>query len=338
VIDFSQPVTAGTVLVRSAIQSPNYAAGSAGWSINQSGSAEFNNLTLRGTFVGSNYVQNSAGEFLYSATPGPGVLAISLAPQAGTDAYGNAYPSGLGLFSGGVLVDRLDPANGLTSMSASQYVRLQAAGISFGAFNPNTGTLTPDGAEITDTALGNPYQQGLLNLHSPSGAGSNRMFAILQSGYTTVASGQPQSPRLQLLDEHGNSAADLLLSGNAIATDLAGNARTWQTPAFAAGYTNANCEYRLMPYDAVHWGGEFSQTTGVASGGSATVYTLPAGYRPAKERIVPVSWRTSTGASKGGNAFLAFETSGAVILGWSAATANGDRFSCEVDIPLNIVP
>lgn len=46
---FSNPVTGGQgALVRPAIKSPNYVAGSAGWSINRGGSAEFNDVTIRG--------------------------------------------------------------------------------------------------------------------------------------------------------------------------------------------------------------------------------------------------------------------------------------------------
>ena len=35
-------------LVRTAIKSPNYVAGTSGWSINQAGDAEFNDVTVRG--------------------------------------------------------------------------------------------------------------------------------------------------------------------------------------------------------------------------------------------------------------------------------------------------
>ena len=53
-------------LIRSAIQSPNYLAHSMGWTINKDGSAEFNDLTVRGTIDGLNYEINSDGIFFYS--------------------------------------------------------------------------------------------------------------------------------------------------------------------------------------------------------------------------------------------------------------------------------
>lgn len=45
---FSNPIVGGTALVRQAINSPNYVAGSAGWAIKRDGTAEFSNATIRG--------------------------------------------------------------------------------------------------------------------------------------------------------------------------------------------------------------------------------------------------------------------------------------------------
>lgn len=47
---FVNSVVGGLTLVRAAIRSPNYVAGSAGWSINKDGSAEFSNILVRGIF------------------------------------------------------------------------------------------------------------------------------------------------------------------------------------------------------------------------------------------------------------------------------------------------
>ena len=49
---FSNPIIGGSsVLVRPAIRSPDFVAGSSGWSINRDGSAELNNVTIRGDFA-----------------------------------------------------------------------------------------------------------------------------------------------------------------------------------------------------------------------------------------------------------------------------------------------
>ena len=89
------PVVGSKILRRPAIQSPNYSAGSSGWTINQDGSAEFNNLTIRGTFQGTDFVINTNGAFFYSGTPAAGNLIASVATAAGTDAFGNNYLAGV---------------------------------------------------------------------------------------------------------------------------------------------------------------------------------------------------------------------------------------------------
>lgn len=45
------PIVGGTDLRIPAIQSPNYVAGTSGWIVMADGSAEFNNVTVRGTFI-----------------------------------------------------------------------------------------------------------------------------------------------------------------------------------------------------------------------------------------------------------------------------------------------
>lgn len=93
---FSNPIIGGmSNLVRKAIRSPNYVPSTTGWSINKDGSADFANLTLRGTFSGNNYVINNNGEFWYSGTPALGNLIFSNTNNAGTDSFGNAYLQGV---------------------------------------------------------------------------------------------------------------------------------------------------------------------------------------------------------------------------------------------------
>jgi len=100
------PVVGGTVLRRAAIQSPNYVTGVSGWTINQDGSVEFNNGVFRGTltaatFIGTNFVINSAGAFFYSGAPAAGNLVASAAGTAGADGFGNNYLAGQAAYGGG---------------------------------------------------------------------------------------------------------------------------------------------------------------------------------------------------------------------------------------------
>jgi hypothetical protein len=48
---FGSPVVGGTTLIRAAIHSPDFVAGVSGWTINRDGSAEFNDVVIRGTVV-----------------------------------------------------------------------------------------------------------------------------------------------------------------------------------------------------------------------------------------------------------------------------------------------
>lgn len=81
-------------LVRTFIQSPNFVSGSTGWQIAKDGSAEFSNLTIRGTFHGSDFIINSAGYFEYSGTPAAGNLVYSNTSGAGSDGFSNNYLAG----------------------------------------------------------------------------------------------------------------------------------------------------------------------------------------------------------------------------------------------------
>jgi hypothetical protein len=82
------PVVGGTVLRRAAIQSPDYVEGVSGWTINADGSAEFNDVTIRGSLVGTT-------NFSYSGTPAAGNLVqTSGIVTPGTDGFGNNYLAG----------------------------------------------------------------------------------------------------------------------------------------------------------------------------------------------------------------------------------------------------
>lgn len=105
---FRNSVVGGTTLVRPAIKSPNYVAGVSGWSINADGSAEFNDLTIRGEFRGTNFIMNEDGLFFYDGTPAAGNLILSIADSAGTDEFGNAYVAGLGVYSADGTVQAFD--------------------------------------------------------------------------------------------------------------------------------------------------------------------------------------------------------------------------------------
>lgn len=63
---WASPLVGGTTLIRTAIQSPGYVFGVSGWSINKDGSAEFNNVTARGSITASS-VSAGSGTVLLNA-------------------------------------------------------------------------------------------------------------------------------------------------------------------------------------------------------------------------------------------------------------------------------
>lgn len=102
------PVVGGNVLRREAIQSPGFLTGSQGWSINQDGSAEFNNVIIRnGQIISGN-------ELFYSSDPGAfGTLITSISPSGVqfNDQYGNRVLPGIVAYQ----------KNSPTSFTAQQY-------------------------------------------------------------------------------------------------------------------------------------------------------------------------------------------------------------------------
>jgi hypothetical protein len=122
---FANPIIGGGgSLVYPSIHSPNYAAGTSGWTIKKDGSAEFNNLTIRGTFDGTDFIINSGGAFFYSGTPAAGNLIASITSASGTDSFGNTYQQGITSYQGG--------AAGYVKMLAGLLNFSNSAGISTG--------------------------------------------------------------------------------------------------------------------------------------------------------------------------------------------------------------
>ena len=145
---FSNPlVGGGGSLVYPSIHSPDYKPGISGWSINRDGSAEFDDLVIRGTFDGTDFEINSAGVFFYDGTPALGNLITAMASQAGVDRFGNAYFAGfLQQQAGGVVQALL--SQGLLSISQATLPGASVTPVGFFtgniAINGDTGVITRD--------------------------------------------------------------------------------------------------------------------------------------------------------------------------------------------------
>ncbi|GIH29371.1 hypothetical protein Aph01nite_76810 [Acrocarpospora phusangensis] len=98
---FANQVVAGTTLVRQAIKSPNYIPNVSGWTVNRDGSAEFNNLFVRGGFqigaapsppnariVGQVVAGQPTVEFYDGTNPTPAkITAYAAGPVGGIEIY-----------------------------------------------------------------------------------------------------------------------------------------------------------------------------------------------------------------------------------------------------------
>lgn len=105
------------------VQSPNFITGVSGWQIAQDGSAEFNNIKIRGNQIfsdgfisnGDGTLTTTPGLFLYDGPPAAGNLIYSIASAAGTDKFGNNYVSGGATTYNNSLQSAVNVANGMVA-------------------------------------------------------------------------------------------------------------------------------------------------------------------------------------------------------------------------------
>lgn len=265
---FTDPVVAGTTLIRAAIRSPDYVPGVSGWSINRDGSAEFNDAVFRGEVLvrGSNggYIQiwNDGGDASIDLMPDdePGftfdaadIIAASNPTSAGLTLSG---PTAIGVPTGAVpqlflAVQSIDdPPN------AYSEVRMRADRLTtfFDEITLTADTITLDAGPGGTTAVG-----ALV-------AGS--MFANSWSGADVTVSD------------------DLTVQNGG---DFFNNSHTWTKPALQNGWTNRggifpDLQYRRYPTSQhVQICGEIVPGT-LADG--TLIATLPAGFRPVDPMMI----------------------------------------------------
>jgi hypothetical protein len=295
---FTNPVFGGNTLIRPAIQSPNYSPGVTGWSINRDGSAELNNLTLRGTFVGNDWILNDKGLFFYSGTPALGNMSGSWAQAAGTDAFGNNYPAGLEIYSalGSILLSAVDGI--LQSIGSSgRQVTVADGSIQF-SVPGSTGNGSLDiGATLRELGL----QSGQLG----AGDRSGQLTVTTSVGTPTVGS-TDTFPRTSTFN--GLVVAHHYISGAAVKSDLAGStAEVWQVAGGNGAAFNANwvasstfngstgwptVQYRKDAEDNLVVTGCFKTSAAWTTGGSP--FTMPAAFRP------KVQWPVAVQKNVGG--------------------------------------
>ena len=159
----------------------------AGWQVRKDGSAEFNNLTIRGTFSGTDFELNSAGAFFYNGTPAAGNLIISVANAAGTDAFGNAYPLGIKAgVAGGACQVELAPSTGPGVASALAF--------------PMT---SPALASPPNVAAGVASTAAILELSGPELSASGDRDWVQVIMYSNDGAGTPSRMEFRRIDTSG---------------------------------------------------------------------------------------------------------------------------------------
>ena len=321
-MSFRNPLAAGPVLVRAALESSNYSPGAAGWIIETNGNAEFNEATFRGNVL----IGNNQGVFEYSGVPAKGNLVASFAPVGGTDMFGNAFSAGLSVGLAGNPGVRVgfDGSTGLIYLPSivaniSLDAKLQANHIGAGSSEQAFLTL---GAAIDATQNDGVY----VNLFSSSADGTGVAHATLSY----------QDPTSAIHSYVQVAATGGLFTGLATGLHPAGGtpysrsnpavAETWQNPSFNAGWTTGthaggvrSLHYRL---DADGYGfivGTFHSNNATPS---AIVCTLPTGYfDPTDQQPIPVLVNNAGTISING---LLIDSSGNVSLVNNLTAANVD--------------
>lgn len=183
----NDPVSIGTVISRTAMQSPNYDGVSTGWAINADGTSFFFQVELTG---GSLIITSDGGVFLYAGSPAAGQLVGSWTGAAGADPYGNALVPGLQIGAPGssqvALLPNVSAAFNLTQAIGGTY----AAALQL---------FTSDAAEVIPGLMG--------SLTLPSGA-STKMAVALTS---PLGAGTGAAILLESQNDAGTDTSEVLI-------------------------------------------------------------------------------------------------------------------------------
>lgn len=179
--------------------------------------------TIEGsTFMGTNWLEDDNGMFLYSGTPTTGNLLLSVAPSAGTDAYGNSYQAGFTVFNGpsAYLLMHVNTAADAPSLEMSTGASFESDVASIHTF--------PAGSGSTEFLV--------TRIDGPGSSLDNEIAAIqLSSNYASSGGGTVQGQLIQgavqaSWDANGFHVYNNLgVTGNVSAANFSGSYRGGQT-------------------------------------------------------------------------------------------------------------
>jgi hypothetical protein len=257
---FANDILGGAAsLIRAAIKSPKLLSGSTGWSVNKDGSAEFNNVVIRGTIQAGHFIGTGEGQefVIYSGTPAANNLIASITSAPAVDSFGNFILPQLASYGG----------------TAGSYWALQqsitGSGPFIAAYSGVTMTAWTSGAVAAAAAAvswdltGNTLFLKPLSVTNPA-IGSSSSQVDAQSDFVFEAGWFARAAHPGTTD----------------------TAETWQAMTLLNSWANvagfATARYRLTPLNQVEVIGALSAAAATAS----TFFTLPAAYRPATQQPV----------------------------------------------------
>lgn len=321
------PIVGGQALRIPSIHSPDFVHLVSGWTINKDGSAEFNNLTVRGTFMGTDFEINSAGAFFYDGTPTANNLTFSIASHAGTDEFGNVYLAGFVAY---------DTAG---DTQLVQYIQMIQGTIFIGEVVGGVLPLLP--AEIGANG-DHIFHATPVDPNNPTTT-NDQLFFDIKGGATGQASGSSTTPRVQLSDSADSSAADLWMSGSVVYTDDSGTPQTKQVPTPGTGWTLSAAALRGAPPCRFWREGDTVQVRGAMATTSATpagvAFAVGAAYRPVAAWDLQQDYlfqQSSAGVQKG-PAHVFISAANLSVNGLTAA-AVGDVVNFNFSYTLGHVP
>lgn len=282
-----QPIAFDTQgnLIIPGVHSDNYVTGVSGWTINKDGSAEFNNVVIRnGSTVG--------GEaFFYSGTPALGNLIASISATTGNDPFGNPYVSGIVSYSSSQ--SRIQMANGLLLIGKIGDTANQQ-GIMFQA----TKTTTETGTNLCTVQYAPLKSAGAID----------RCVVYITEGTGATQATSPYA----LITSDDTNGIYLRVSGTVLKCDPAtDNAYQWQTPTYNTNWQASTTFNTLTGYDSLQFRLDAEDNlvmSGAFMAGAvvpgATVFNLPAGYRPVSGSKLIFCQRNNAGALSMGHALI----------------------------------
>lgn len=256
-----------------------------------------------------------SGLFFYSPTIGHGNLVGSWTAAAGTDPYDNSYPAGLMLQNGasritinsvlGIITESFVTGNPDVDFSA--FIQAGAPGIGIAqvdqwlvssAQNSTYGdtagvVVQSNNSENTNPAKAYLYWEGA--------GGPQENYLVVSAAGAVISA--------------GNITGTQPGTGTSLTNPAA--AETWHTATLATGFTtNAADEPPRYRFEGT--GGGVVRLDGTAyssaaTAAGATVFTLPAGYRPTERRRFVAS-TSAAGYTTAGGSVWTVNTSGTVTL------------------------